>query len=121
MKKAEDSRKEYEKQNVKEKSEEKKEEKKVLKYEKTVDFNKALNFSNGITVTSLQELLDVMPNITGTTFRHHVNQTKNDIADWISKEFDNELAEKIRQSKTNEEYVKILEADKTNTKLFIDK
>src|SRR3989339_1832912 len=122
MKKAEDSRKEYEKQNVKEKSEEKKEEKKVLKYEKTVDFNKALNFSNGITVTSLQELLDVMPNITGTTFRHHVNQTKNDIADWISKEFDNELAEKIRQSKTNEEYVKILEADKTkNNKPITEK
>lgn len=113
MKKAEDSRKEYEKQNTKQAIEEKKEEKKILKYEKTVEFNKALNFSNGITVTSLQELLDVMPNIIGQTFKHHVSQNKNDIADWISKEFDAELAEKIRQAKTSDEYVKILEQDKT--------
>lgn len=114
MKKAEDSRKEYEKNNPQQQQAvEKKEEKKVLKYEKVVEFNDALNFSNGVTVTSLQELLDVMPNIAGPTFKHHVTQEKNDIADWIKKNFnDQELADKLRAVKNHEEYVKILEEDK---------
>jgi tetratricopeptide (TPR) repeat protein len=113
MAKAEASRKEYEKENAKKEVTEKKEEKKVLKYELVLPLTEALNFSNGITITSLQELLDVMPNITGPTFKHHVNQNKNDIADWIRDKFkDNDLAEKIRQAKTNTEYVKIIESDK---------
>lgn len=113
MKKAEDSRKEFEKQNVAQQSNDVKEEKKILKYEMTVDFNKALNFSNGITVTSLQELLDVMPNINGATFKHHVNAEKNDIADWIKNVIgDSSLSEKIFSAKSNTEYVSILEEDK---------
>lgn len=115
MKKAEDSRKEYEKNNPKKESEvEKKEEKKVLKYEQVLDFNKALNFSNGLTITSLQELVDVMPNINGPTFKHHVTPEKNDIADWIEKNFnDKELADKLRTAKNNQEYVTILNEDKS--------
>ncbi|MGV8150802.1 MAG: helicase HerA domain-containing protein [Candidatus Woesearchaeota archaeon] len=114
MKKAEDSRKQYEKDNAKvAEATEKKEEKKVLKYDKTVQLNKALNFSNGITVTSLQELIDVMPNITGATFKHHVTASKNDIADWIRDAInDSALSEKIRSGKTNTEYLQILEDDK---------
>jgi len=114
LKKAEDSRKEFEKQNAPQQAEAKKEEKKILKFDKAVELNKALNFSNGLTVTSLQELLDVMPNITGPTFKHHVTKDKNDIADWIRDAIgDAALSEKLRQAKTNEEYVKILEEDKS--------
>lgn len=114
MKKAEDSRKEYEKNNPKQQAaEEKKEEKKVLKYERVLEFSNALNFSNGVTVTSLQELLDVMPNIAGPTFKHHVTSEKNDIADWVQKNFnDQELADKLRAAKNHEEYIKIIEEDK---------
>jgi len=114
MKKAEASRKEYEKNNpAQQAATEKKEEKKILKYEKVLDFNNALNFSNGVTVTSLQELVDVMPNINGPTFKHHVTEVKNDVADWVEKNFnDKELAEKLRAAKNNQEYVTILNEDK---------
>ncbi|MEM4637913.1 MAG: DUF87 domain-containing protein [Candidatus Woesearchaeota archaeon] len=120
MKKAEESRKEFEKNNPQQTQSEKKEEKKILKYEKVVDFNKSLNFNNGVSVTSLQELLDVMPNITGPTFKHHVNNEKNDIADWVEKNFDKELADKLRTAKNNDEYVKILEEDKAKNNKPID-
>ncbi|GIU70010.1 MAG: hypothetical protein KatS3mg002_1246 [Candidatus Woesearchaeota archaeon] len=121
MKKAEESRKAFEQNNPQQQSAEKKEEKKILKYEKVVEFNKALNFNNGVSVTSLQELLDVMPNITGPTFKHHVNSERNDIADWIEKNFDDkELADKLRAAKNNEEYVKILEEDKAKNNKPID-
>jgi tetratricopeptide (TPR) repeat protein len=114
LKKAEDSRKEFEKQNAPQQVEAQKEEKKVLKFDKTVDLSKALNLSNGLTVTSLQELLDVMPNITGPTLKHHVTKDKNDLADWVKNAIgDALLSEKLRQAKTNEEYVKILEEDKS--------
>jgi hypothetical protein len=123
MKKAEDSRKEYEKNNPKKAEEgEKKEEKKVLKYEQVLDFNNALNFSNGVTVTSLQELADVMPNINGPTFKHHVTAEKNDVADWVEKNFhDKELADKLRAAKNNQEYVTLLNEDKAkNNKPITD-
>jgi tetratricopeptide (TPR) repeat protein len=122
MKKAEDSRKEYEKNNPKVDAVEKKEEKKVLKYEKVLDFNNALNFSNGVTITSLQELIDVMPNINGPTFKHHVTAEKNDVADWVEKNFhDKELADKLRAAKNNLEYVAILADDKTkNNKPIVE-
>jgi tetratricopeptide (TPR) repeat protein len=114
LKKAEESRKEFEKQNPAAQAAEKVEVKKVLKYEKTVSLKDAMNFSNGLTVTSLQELLDVMPNINGATFKNHVNQNKNDIADWIkNKVGDGALAEKLRQAKTTDEYLRILEEDKS--------
>ena len=80
-----------------------------------------MNFSNGITVTSLQELSDVMPNITGPTFRHHVTKDKNDIADWIRDAVkDNDLSDKIRAAKTTEEFVKILEEDKAKNNKLVD-
>lgn len=121
MKKAEASRKEYEKSNPQQQATEKKEEKKILKYEKVVEFNDALNFNNGVTVTSLQELLDVMPNITGPTFKHHITAEKNDVADWIEKNFkDKELADKLRTAKNHEEYVKILDEDKSKNNKPID-
>jgi len=121
LKKAEDSRKEFEKQNAAQVRVQAVEKKKVLKYEKLVPLNKALNFSNGITVTSLQELGDVMPNITGPTFKHHVTKDKNDIADWVRDAIkDNELSEKLRQAKTNDDYVKILSDDKAKNNKMID-
>jgi len=79
-----------------------------------------MNFNNGVSVASLQELSDVMPNITGPTFRHHVTKERNDIADWVRDKIgDAELSEKLRGCKNTEEFVKVLEEDKkTNNKPF---
>ena len=63
------------------------EEKKVLKYDYTVAIKDNLNFNNGVAVASLQELSDVMPNITSPTLKHHVSKDKNDIADWVLNKF----------------------------------
>lgn len=120
MKKAENSRKAYERENAVKQADEHKEEKKVHKFEKSVPLNKSLNFSNGVTVSSLQELLDVMPNITGPTFRHHVTQSKNDIADWIRDSIgDSGLADKLRHAKNNDEYVQMLEEDKSKNNILV--
>ncbi|MGV8141537.1 MAG: tetratricopeptide repeat protein [Candidatus Woesearchaeota archaeon] len=122
MKKAADERKKVEEQEKKDKPKEeaKSEAKKMLKYEYVVDIKDNLNFNNGVSVASLQELSDVMPNITGPTFRHHVNKDKNDVADWVKNKFgDTALAEKLLACKSTEEFVKALEEDKkTNNKPF---
>jgi tetratricopeptide (TPR) repeat protein len=96
------------------------EEKKVLKYDYVVDIKDNLNFSNGVAIASLQELSDVMPNITGPTLKHHVGKDKNEIADWVRDKFgDVELGEKLRVCKTTEEFVKVITEDKSkNNKPF---
>ncbi|HYD03225.1 MAG TPA: tetratricopeptide repeat protein [Alphaproteobacteria bacterium] len=124
MKKAAEEKKkadeEAKKNAPKEAEGEKKEEKKMLKYEYVVSLKDNLTFNNGVGVASLQELYDVMPNINGPTLKHHVTKDKNDIADWVRDKFgDTVLADKLRLCKTNEEFVKTLEEDKTkNNKPF---
>lgn len=126
MKKANEERKKAEEQEKKNKpsegsdGEKAAEVKKVLKYDYVVDIKDNMNFNNGVSIASLQELSDVMPNITGPTFRHHVSKDKNDIADWVrDKVGDSELSEKLRGCKSTEEFVKVLEDDKkANNKPF---
>jgi len=124
MKKAADERKKIEDQEKKDKtaaaSEEKVEAKKVLKYDYVLDIKDNMNFNNGVSISSLQELCDVMPNITGPTLKHHVTKDKNDIADWVRDKFgDTVLSEKLRACKTTEEFVAVMTEDRTkNNKLF---
>ena len=123
MKKAADERKKAEDQDKKDHpavEAEKAETKKVLKYEYVLPIKDNLNFSNGVSISSLQELCDVMPNINGPTLKHHVTKDKNDIADWIKDKFgDDTLADKLRACKLNEEFIKVLEEDKAkNNKPF---
>ncbi|MGV8086775.1 MAG: helicase HerA domain-containing protein [Candidatus Woesearchaeota archaeon] len=123
MKKASEDRKKaeaLEKKDEASKDSTKAEEKKVLKYDYVVPISDNLNFNNGVSVGSLQELFDVMPNINGPTLKHHVGKDKNDIADWIKNKFlDTELSDKLRECKTTSEFVKVLEEDKSkNNKPF---
>jgi len=125
LKKAEEERKKAQQQENKDKASTdaavKTEEKKTLKYDYIVDIKDDLTFSNGVAVASLQELSDVMPNINGPTLKHHVTKDKNDIADWVLKKFkDNVLADKLRECKTTEEFVKALEEDKSKNNKPID-
>jgi len=123
MKKASDEHKKAEVQQNKDNESKdiaKIETKKVLKYDYVVPLTDNLNFNNGVSVGSLQELADVMPNINGPTLKHHVTKDKNDIADWVKNKFlDNGLSEKLRACKATEEFVKVLEEDKAkNNKPF---
>ncbi|MFH1174609.1 MAG: DUF87 domain-containing protein [archaeon] len=83
--------------------------KKRLLFDKTLDFKQALNFKNGTTVLSLQELLDVLPNISPSIYVQHVSQNKHDVADWVEKNFSATLGQSIRAVKKNEEIVKLLQ------------
>ena len=122
MKKGEEERKKAEQLEKKDSLvEAKKDEKKVLKYDYVVDLKDDLNFSNGVSIGSLQELCDVMPNITGPTFRHHVTKDKNDIADWIKSKFaDEELASKLRECKVTDDFVRILTEDRLKNNKPLD-
>jgi len=64
---------------------------------------KPLTFDNGIMVSSLNELKDVLPNFDNSVFKIHVNEEKNDIADWIGREIDAELGKKVKEVKTKQE------------------
>ena len=65
-----------------------------------------LTFDNGIMISTLKELKDVLPNLDDDIFKTHVNDQKNDIAKWISDNFsDNSLA----GIKTKPEMIKALQ------------
>ncbi len=123
MKKAAEERKKAEEQDKKDHpvaEGEKVEAKKTLKYDYVLSIKDNLNFNNGVSISSLQELADVMPNIAGPTLRHHVTKDKNEIADWVRDKFgDNELSEKLRGCKLTEEFVAALTEDRAkNNKPF---
>jgi len=67
-----------------------------------------LTFDNGIMVSSLKELKEVLPNLDEDIFETHVNDEKNDIAKWVSENFSPEDG-KLAEVKTKEEMVKALD------------
>jgi hypothetical protein len=89
---AKKQRKEIEAKEEKEKKEEEKAEEKKEKIEDKL--GKALTFDNGIMVSTIKELINVLPNVDEEIFKIHVNEQKNDIASWFeqfSKEFSNKI------------------------------
>lgn len=99
------AKEEHNKANKKEKGEEKKEEKKEDPAAKIVA---PLTFDNGMMVSSLNELKDVLPNLDNSVFKEVVTEEKNDIAKWISEQIDAEFAKKIDPIKDKEEIIKAL-------------
>ena len=62
---------------------------------------------NGAVVKNLYELHSILGAIDHKTFKHHVNETKNDFANWVLHVHkDPELAEKIKKAKSKEELQK---------------
>jgi len=113
VEKAKKARNDYEKEHPEEKPKEEKDDKKKLKYDITVPFDKSLEFKNGVTVTSLQELVDVLPTLSGSIYNEHINDEHNDVADWIEKTYnDSELASKLRNGKSKKEMMDVLNEDK---------
>ncbi len=68
---------------------------------------KALTFDNGIMVSSLKELKDVLPNLDNEIFKIHVSDQKNDIAEWL-KQLSPDLSSKAKTKKTKQELIEFL-------------
>ncbi|MDD5086407.1 MAG: DUF87 domain-containing protein, partial [Candidatus Nanoarchaeia archaeon] len=68
----------------------------------------ALKLKNGVTVTSIQELIDSINTMDDAAFKQHVNEKENIFADWIGKA-DQNIAKRIKDSKTKEDVIANLE------------
>jgi len=67
-----------------------------------------LTFDNGIMISSLKELKEVLPNLDEEIFKTHVNDEKNDIAKWVGENFSPEDS-KLAEVKTKDEMIKALD------------
>jgi hypothetical protein len=80
--------------------------------EKKVDINtkivKSMIFDNGLMVSSLKEMRETLPSIDEEVFKIHVNEDKNEIANWVEKNINPEIGKKLKNARTKEEIVKIL-------------
>jgi len=94
-----------EKAEKKQEAEKPKEEKKENIQEKEVT---ALTFDNGVMVSSLKELLGVLPGMDDEIFKTHVNEKKNDIAKWVGENFGQAEAAKIKNILDKNNLVKAL-------------
>ncbi|MBN1156514.1 hypothetical protein JXA85_02790, partial [Candidatus Woesearchaeota archaeon] len=78
-----------------------------------VPFNKAINFNNGQTATSVQELIDILNSMSPAIYRGHCNENKNDVADWMEKIIEKkEIADEIRATKSRTEAIAVLDKHK---------
>ncbi|MCP3682414.1 MAG: DUF87 domain-containing protein [bacterium] len=68
-----------------------------------------LRLKSGLVVTTPTELADSLGALSDEDFKFHVNDQKNDFADWMMK-FSESKAKEIKAAKTKEEIVKILES-----------
>ncbi|MBW2988011.1 hypothetical protein DRJ48_02970, partial [Candidatus Woesearchaeota archaeon] len=85
---------------------------KQSKFEVVYSGNQAISFDNGLTAMSLNELIDVLEAMDDETYARHVNENKNDIADWVEKVVgDAGLAEKLR-GKSRVEAIEVLKLAK---------
>jgi len=60
---------------------------------------KSMIFDNGLMISSLKELRETLPTIDDEVFKVHVNDEKNQIADWVEKNIDAGLGKKIKALK----------------------
>jgi hypothetical protein len=102
-KSVEEAKKEREKVENKEKAAEVKESAQTKKEENVEEKQlEPITFDNGMMVSALGELKDVLPNMDDEIFKIHVNETKNEISKWfeqLSPEFAAELKPIIEKSK----------------------
>jgi hypothetical protein len=67
----------------------------------------ALTFDNGIMVSSLKELKEVLPNLDEDIFRLKITNNKNEISIWL-EQISKELADKVKPEKTKQKIIEIL-------------
>ncbi len=109
---AKKEREEIEKKEEQEKKE-KEEQKPKTAFDVTVEFKNAFNFENGVSLISLQEVIDALPTVPPQIFFMHINKEKNELAEWISKNFSKKLGEELMDKRDKESIVNhLVEAQK---------
>jgi len=103
---AKKSREKWEKEEAKKAPKEGEKKEEVKLEEKEV---KPLTFDNGIMVSSLKELKGVLPEFDPEIFKIHVNEKKNDVADWAVS-ISPELGEKLKGVKDKQELIDAIAA-----------
>jgi hypothetical protein len=76
---------------------------KKLKLNDSVGDQFYFHLSNGAVLKSARELLDSLEGMDDGTFRHHVNQERNDFSNWINDVYGSRsLAEQVRGCTTKD-------------------
>ena len=75
--------------------------------------SKSFWFVNGQFTYKLTEFSNMIASLSPQDFSHHVNAQKNDFANWIGDVFDlKNLAKQVRQAKTQQAIVEVLNSEK---------
>ncbi|MBR9690564.1 DUF87 domain-containing protein, partial [Candidatus Woesearchaeota archaeon] len=95
------------------KSGEKQDEKKeYTSFDLRTEFKDALNFANGQQVTTIQELIDVIPTTDANILSKSVNDQKNDVEAWVRNKLGvPSLANKLKGKKSRDEIIAVLEEE----------
>lgn len=65
----------------------------------------------GAELANLKELAEILEIIGDDTFKHHINEKRNDFARWIRDVvYDSELADRVERAKTREKTVKFIKS-----------
>ncbi len=74
------------------------------------------HFRHGKTASNSEDLKKILPKISQDEFNHHVNDHKNDFANWLEHIGEKSLASKIKGKKTKTEMLKEITATTTTKK-----
>ncbi|MFH1511567.1 MAG: hypothetical protein ABIF10_07805, partial [Candidatus Woesearchaeota archaeon] len=119
LKRAKQAREKYEQAAKKPEKEEKA--KTYLKFEDDVTPDRILKLKNDMLVVSIKSLIDEVAALKEEHYRQHVNQSKNDFADWLIKATGRKaLAEKVRNTTDKNQLVQLLEQSYKNEKSGIN-
>ena len=83
-----------------------------LAYTKKLEEDHHFKLQDGSVISNIAGLMAALPHMSDSVFSHHVNEEKNDFADWIKHTFDDsDLADSVRECKSRKElYLKLKEA-----------
>jgi hypothetical protein len=70
---------------------------------------KSFTFENGIMVSSLKEMKDILPTLDNEIFSENVNKDKNDIAKWVGDNISKEEGEKLKDLTDKKDLAKAIE------------
>ena len=117
LKKAKSERDKFESENKKD-SESKKDEKPEDRFKKDVPPEKILKLNNDMLVVSPSSLYSEIEAMKDSDFEYHVNEKKNDFADWIRDAAgDEELAKHLAKTKEREKILELLDKREKGEKL----
>lgn len=80
-----------------------------INFDKEAPMDKYFRLENGVQLKSIGELKDYIPKMPDDVFRNHVNNDRNDFANWIKYVFhEDELADKIGTATSKESLEEVL-------------